>query len=213
MQTLPVLTDFLNLNIGQATDAYLRKLALLAVQSRHLTPTVEQFSAEQRSLGLNDRTQLSSPASGEAEVSKGKLVEGRYLVTSNSTVTDQKTRLVWMQFPLEGVFTFRKAQQAVKNLNSEEGFAGYTDWRLPTHEELLGLVVKGNCPSICKEAFPDTPAGWFWVSISHTETYFNPWTVGFGDGGVYRTDQLWSNYVRLVRDPIVDDAYFYPENF
>ena len=92
MKTLSTLTDFLNLNIGSATDAYLRELALVAVQSRHLAHTVEQLSAHQRSLELNTQTQQTLPPLTEAEAPKGELIEGRYLVASDGTVIDQQTR-------------------------------------------------------------------------------------------------------------------------
>lgn len=89
MKTVPTLTDFLKQNIDSATDAYLRELALVAIQSRHLAHTVDQLSADQQSLELTNQAQrpLLSPA--KAEAPRGKLIEGRYLVANDGTVTDQ----------------------------------------------------------------------------------------------------------------------------
>ncbi len=184
MKTSFSLIDFLNLSIGPASDTYLRELA---VQSRDLARTVEQLSAFQRNLA-------------EVEALKGKIIEGRYLVTSDGTVTDQKTRLMWMQSPLEGRFTFEVAQQAAKNLNAKNGFAGHADWRVPTQDELFSLVVSDKSPCICQEAFPDTPI-WFWTSS--TATNAQVWTISFGSGRAMPTGKLNFIHVRLVRDSFV----------
>lgn len=177
------LNSFLVLHLGEVTDAYLRQLALLAIQSHHLPHTVEQLSAYQRSL---------------TEAPKGKLVEGRYWVADDGTVTDQQTSLMWMQSALEGTFTFDDAQQAAQNLNAEKGFSGHADWRVPNEEELFGLVVDGNCPSICQEAFPCTPEAWFWTSTSHTENVDEAWLVDFSNGRAYDLNRYYY-HVRLVR--------------
>ena len=185
MKKVLALTDFLNLNIGSATDAYLRELALVAIESRHLAHTVEQLSAYQRGLT-------------EAEAPKGKLIEGRYWVANDGTVTDQQTSLMWMQSALEGRFTFEAACQAAQNLNAQEGFAGRTDWRMPTQDELFTLVVKGNGPFICQEAFPDTHE-WFWTSTPQTTNAAEALIISFRRGIFLSIRKFNFNQVRLVR--------------
>ena len=189
MKKVLALTDFLNLNIGSATDAYLRELALVAIESRHLAHTVEQLSAYQRGLT-------------EAEAPKGKLIEGRYWVANDGTVTDQQTSLMWMQTALEGRFTFEAACQAAQNLNAQEGFAGRTDWRMPTQDELFTLVVKGNGPFICQEAFPDTPE-WFWTSTPQTTNAAEALIISFRRGIFLSIRKFNFNHVRLVRGAFV----------
>lgn len=54
----------------------------------------------------------------------------------------------------------------------------YLDWRMPTAEELFGLVnLNGDSPAIDSEFFPNTQLGTFWsgehVSPSHIETAYN----------------------------------------
>lgn len=199
MKTLPTLTDFLKMNIDSATDAYLRELALVAIQSRHLAHTVEQLNAYQQSLGLTNQTQLPLPSPVEAEAPKGRLIDGRYWVADDGTVIDQQTRLMWMQSPLEGTFAFDQAHQAVKKLNAKNGFACCTDWRMPNQKELCSLVMEGNCPSICQEAFPDTPEGWFWTSTPHAENAANAWSVYFSNGSTFDLDRRYYSHIRLVR--------------
>ena len=191
MKKVLALTDFLNLNIGSATDAYLRELALVAIQSRHLAHTVEQLSAYQRGLT-------------EAEAPKGKLIEGRYWVANDGTVTDRQTQLMWMQSALEGRFTFEAACQAAQNLNAQEGFAGRTDWRMPSQDELFSLVVEANRPSVCQEAFPDTPEASFWTSTPHAAHAAGPRIIHFGNGRIYSNNSYsYFNHVRLVRGAFV----------
>ena len=189
MKTPLELADFLNLSIGQATDAYLRELALalVAIQSRHLAHTVEQLSAYQSSLT-------------EAEALKSKLIDGSYWVAIDGTVTDQQTGLMWMQSALEGIFSFDAAFQAVKNLNTQNGFASHTDWRMPSQDELRSLVVEGKSPSICQEAFPDTPEASFWTSTLPAANTVAALIIHFGNGRIYSNNRYcYFNHVRLVR--------------
>jgi hypothetical protein len=201
MKTSLPLMDFLNLSINHATDAYLRELALVAIQSRHLSHTVEQLSAYQRSFELNNQTQQPLPLPAEAEAPKGELIEGRYLVTIDSTVIDQQTNLMWMQFPLEWTFTFDGAYQAAQNLNAKNGFAGHTDWRVPSEEELFSLVVRGKFPSICQEAFLDTPTVAFWTSTPDEENAADALFIHFCNGNTYSLNRRYNYHVRLVRSP------------
>ena len=106
---------------------------------------------------------------------------------------------MWMQSALDGTFTFEEAQQAVQNLNAKKGFAGHTDWRIPSQDELLSLVVESNAPSICQEAFPDTPESWFWTSTSHIENAADAWVVYFINGCTFDLNRSYYGYVRLVR--------------
>lgn len=199
MKTPLALADFLNLSIGHATDTYLRELALVAIQSRHLAHTVEQLSAYQRSWGLNNQTQLPLLSPAEAEASKGKLIEGRYLVANDGTVTDQQTRLMWMRSALEDTFTFEGVQEAAKNLNAQKRCAGHADWRVPSKKELFSLVMEGSCPTICQEAFPDTPEGRFWTSTPHANDAADAWVVYFDDGCTFGLNRSYYGHVRLVR--------------
>ena len=232
MKATPALTDFLNLNIGSATDAYLRELALQYLRTGQLIATTDNvmtvwqrlesiereqatvaqehvhLQVERRELERDQAAFNQLKAEMQAQISQvsmqikappGQLVEHRYWVANDGTVTDQQTRLMWMLSALEGTFTFQAAQQATQNLNAKNGFAGHTDWRVPSQDELLSLVVEGDYPSICQEAFPDTPAGWFWTSTPYTENASCAWTIYFGYGGVYVSDQYYFNHVRLVR--------------
>ncbi|MGV8805456.1 MAG: Lcl C-terminal domain-containing protein [Polaromonas sp.] len=221
MKASPGLTDFLNLSIGQATDAYLRELAQ---QNHHAQLRIQQMeillhtvqAMEQNVATLTDifarkaieEAQANAAAAAKiVEIANGIWVENRYRVRPDHTVVDEDTGLMWMQSPLEGSFNFEQAQKVVKDLNRKGGFAGHTDWRLPSQDELESLVVVGVRPAICQKAFPDTPEVDFWTSSSPknnrsvSEQYF----VDFGLGETYGSYEGIENTkicpmaVRLVR--------------
>lgn len=66
------------------------------------------------------------------------------------------------------VFYWDEAQDAVDQLNASGELAGWSDWRLPTVEELATLIEKcRETPAINPEIFPNTPWSGFWTSTLH----------------------------------------------
>ncbi len=87
----------------------------------------------------------------------------------------------------------------VVDVNSQ-GLCGASDWRLPTKDELLGIVKKGvTNPSIDTTYFPNTQNYSFWSS-SPVAGYSNyAWFVGFSNGYSGSYDKNGNGSVRLVR--------------
>ena len=93
------------------------------------------------------------------------------------------------------------------SVNAGNGLCGFTDWRLPTKDELLGIldtrIPAGLLnPRIDTTWFPNTQPGAYWSSTLGNTAYlawivsFGPETVGVSVGETYR----YSPYrVRLVR--------------
>ncbi|WP_447549583.1 Lcl C-terminal domain-containing protein [Vibrio cholerae] len=160
-----------------------------------------------------------------------RLINKRYFDNLDGTVTDKKTGLVWMRCSLgqrwdgktcNGEAKEYKWRDAIK-LN--HNFAGSTDWRLPTVDELETLVLcsagrtpsvrpngeyvrdtNGLClgdnyqkPTINITAFPNTPDSWYWSSSPYALDSSGAWYVGFYGGGVYGYDKDSYCHVRLVR--------------
>jgi len=70
-----------------------------------------------------------------------------FVDNGDGTVTDRATALMWQKDGSLKGMTWADAKEYINKLNSER-FVGYSDWRLPTIEELASLMkssrAKGN---------------------------------------------------------------------
>jgi hypothetical protein len=81
---------------------------------------------------------------------------------------------------------------------------GYTDWRMPTVEELQSIVDYGKPhpgPAINTSWFPNTPSNVYWTATIWKGVNFYGWLVAFDSGGVGIRDSRYYDFyhVRLVR--------------
>ncbi len=108
---------------------------------------------------------------------------------------------------------------AFTNAVNKQGLCGANDWRMPTNEELKGLIycsdgktkTRGKeeygaictgsptMPTINTMYFPNTQAYWFWSSSPNAVSSSNAWYVYFNGGDSYSSNKSFSNNVRLVR--------------
>jgi hypothetical protein len=155
---------------------------------------------------------------------KNKQLIGKFLV-QDGIATSIETKLMWLCFTHGQTWQNGSAVGEVENLdwetalgvvkqfNLQGGYAGYTDWRMPTIDELKTLINKNiigdYCYYIDRDVFEELGWGWFWSS-SRCIDYpnFTCWTVSFNDGWVYETDHNETDYeigLRLVRGkPFID---------
>lgn len=128
------------------------------------------------------------------------------------TVIDLQTGLMWARC-VEGLFgemcerssmkkfTWEGALMLPFTLNSNGGYEGYSDWRLPNIRELNTLVeLQCENPAINQHMFPGTPARKMWSSSPyHFYTHY-AWYVDFFSGAYNYTDRTNPSLgVRLVR--------------
>ena len=85
-----------------------------------------------------------------------------------------------------------------KDSVNTSALCGYTDWRLPTKEELQGILASSGSPKIDTEWFPNTQVNYYWSSSPWTNVY-GMWVVDFDAGTSGFSSRANSNYVRLVR--------------
>ena len=80
---------------------------------------------------------------------------------------------------------------------------GYTDWRLPSRDELKGLVEPKASPtgaSVDGLWFPNTPAYVFWTASPYETNASYAWLVDFFDGSTAVSfDRGTGAHIRLVR--------------
>jgi hypothetical protein len=120
-----------------------------------------------------------------------QLLDGRYLIQSDgATVKDTRTGLIWMRCSvgqswdgtdchgLPKKYSLAAAMRLVTEFNNGNGYAGHTNWRVPTRDELGGLlicfhkagIVQKQCPTQPVSTvtpditFPRMPNGAYWTS-------------------------------------------------
>lgn len=134
----------------------------------------------------------------------------RFAVNDNGTVTDLRTGLMWQRClsGLQGSNCSSGEAGAFDRINvevqarqaNENKLLGYSDWRIPTVDELTS-IVSSNCrsPAIDLTAFPGTPSTFVWsIPPNERHSHFS-WHVHFNDGkpGYHYRDRRYK--LRLVR--------------
>jgi hypothetical protein len=129
-------------------------------------------------------------AAGKPAIAKAK---------THAAAIDQRTGLMWMAKDA-GTATFANAPALVDALNAK-AVAGFTDWRLPTLQELFTIADHSRTsPAIDTDAFPTCKGGWYWSSTVYASSPSGvAWGVNFGLGYAYDGHQNGSGRVRAVR--------------
>jgi hypothetical protein len=151
------------------------------------------------------------------------LIADRFRENGDGTVTDITTKLQWMRCPMGQTWTGSACQGDASRYKLEDAqqlrpsFAGNSDWRLPTIDELGSLVVcssgapsnwtkegtgcRGDYqrPTIQTAAFPNTPSSYFWSDSPYFGSSSVAWVVYFSNGGAGGSSRSGYVFVRLVR--------------
>ncbi|MDM8525804.1 DUF1566 domain-containing protein [Desulfococcaceae bacterium HSG8] len=137
--------------------------------------------------GHYDRTNKWYNESGDFENDFVKSSDGK-------TVTDRRTELMWQQSGSDDSMNHKNAQEYIRKLNSRQ-FAGYSDWRLPTVEELASLLESRKVNGRYIDPVFDKKQQWCWSSDKRVSGV--AWLVSFNLG---RVSWLYVYYyVRAVR--------------
>ena len=115
--------------------------------------------------------------------------------------------------PGDGSATF-STQDFVNSLNSTH-FGGYSDWRLPTVNELTAIINFGSSSYLTTTAayFPNTQmSAWYWSSASYADDNRSAWGVAFLSGSGYDYGYTKSNFVyaRAVRGGQPSGSWVHP---
>jgi len=115
----------------------------------------------------------------------------------NGTITDWATGLIWQQNGSTKYMTWIDAKSYVDSLNQRK-FAGYSNWRLPTIEELASLIETSKLTRklFINPLFSNVQS-YCWSSDTYSS--FNAWYVTFYSGGIFWDDVNNKRYVRVVR--------------
>lgn len=120
--------------------------------------------------------------------------------TADGSLHDQNR--LFTHLATDGIQHDNDAAYYVASINTQ-GLCGATDWRLPSANELQGIVDYGISypgPTIDSRFFPGTTNDKYWTSTSQNGDALQAWVVTFDDGRLFRDNRDQSFRVRLVRD-------------
>lgn len=115
----------------------------------------------------------------------------------DDTVLDEMTRLLWQKGGTPYPVTWYGARNYLHELNNR-GFAGYSDWRLPTVNELMSLFIENVGPyPYCFESVFDATQQRIWSADK--KSFVAAWYADAKLGFVWWQDFTCYFYARLVR--------------
>lgn len=121
-------------------------------------------------------------------------------IRGDKVVLDHATGLMWHQSGSEKTMTYIKAKQWIDELNSR-GHADYTDWRLPTLEEVASLLERSKMNGdLYVDPLFSAKQIWIWTGDTVNGYPGWAWVVHFDHGHVLIVGSGGSGlYVRPVR--------------
>jgi hypothetical protein len=123
--------------------------------------------------------------------------ENQFQENPDGTVTDKATGLMWQKGGSKGTLTWIAAREYAERVNGER-FAGFSDWRIPTAEELASLMESSwkNGDLFIDKVF-DREQRHCW-SLD-TRGMESAWKANFHQGFLLDFPMTSKNSVRLVR--------------
>jgi len=116
---------------------------------------------------------------------------------SNDTVTDNITGLMWQDDA--DAKTIHKDWEDTGTYCATLGLGGFSDWRLPTIDELVYITDKDKVDPAIDTAFANVVSSYYWSSTTYASNGSNVWIVYFEYGDDYYDVKSNSYYVRCVR--------------
>ena len=113
----------------------------------------------------------------------------------NQVVYDTKTGLMWQDDAVGSQMDWSTAVTTCENLT----LGGYSDWRIPTIEELESIVNYGASVPAKYSDFLNFASGYYWSSATSASNSSHGWGVYFNYGDDDTNVKMPSYYVRCVR--------------
>ncbi len=170
MPTIPD-TDFLFLP-GLPNKIYLPLVGL------NISVTLPTTTTTTLTPTLPDTGQVTDYSATFGEDADYSINPPAYTINGNGVVTDQVTGWVWQQAD-GGEMTYANAITYCQNLE----LGGYSDWALPTDQQLFSLVdMDRNNPAMNTSAFSTTAAMYWWTTNAQANDTSKIWVVNAGGG-------------------------------
>jgi hypothetical protein len=101
-------------------------------------------------------------------------------LNGDTVVIDHATGLMWQQSGSEPIFEWEEVKKYIDRINAE-GHAGFSDWRLPTVEELASLLEPTAEEDLYIDPVFDKKQQSTWTADA---SGYNIWIVNYGTGVV-----------------------------
>ncbi|MCP4346717.1 MAG: PEGA domain-containing protein [Desulfobacterales bacterium] len=118
-----------------------------------------------------------------------------FIDNDDKAVTDKATSLMWEKTGSSNMMLLKNTQDYIDKLNKKK-FAGHSDWRLPTLEELASLLESKKVKDCFIDPVFDCKGHRYW-SVDRLSPEL-VWCVHFDSGNIYWSMDL-KRYVRAVR--------------
>lgn len=132
-----------------------------------------------------------------------------FLDNFDGTVTDRSSGLMWQKGNAPDYGRWKEAQPYIARLNAER-FAGYTDWRLPTIEELSTLMSRERLNDDLYISPLFSNRMWFWSSDTGGAGAGRDWTgsafawaINFDYGSLFCLETSNAQDIRAVRNAVI----------
>jgi len=124
-------------------------------------------------------------------------IQNDFRDNGDDTITDHATGLMWQKSGSDKRLTYKKVKAYIQEINSRN-FAGYSDWRLPTVDELKSLLTpEKQSNDMYIDPIFDEKQWWCWTSDTCASGV--AWLVYFVITYVVRGSPFINHYVRAVR--------------
>ena len=115
-----------------------------------------------------------------------------FVDNNDGTVTDKATGLMWQKSGSSSSLENRGAKRYIKRLNKER-FAGCSNWRMPTLEELASLLEKDKINGVHLEPVFSNRQTTCWTADEHEaarQSYRGAWIANFEQGEILKAKYL-----------------------
>jgi hypothetical protein len=130
----------------------------------------------------------------------GAFVNG-FIDNNDGTVTDRATGLMWQKNGSPSRLNNRKAKEYINKLKKQR-FAGYSDWRMPTIEELASLLARKSNKGVHIAPEFETHQFSCWSADKCrplTDYFVGYWIVNFKQGQILESSIQKSSVMPSVR--------------
>jgi hypothetical protein len=121
------------------------------------------------------------------------------VLSAGDMVFHKKTGLFWQdnRLVMSEKITYKEAEELCEGLE----LGGYTDWRIPTLQELLSIIDYKSYNPALLSGFSSIKTSSYWTSTPYMGDLDKVWGVNFKTGATDTNSKNYDRYIRCVRIP------------